>query len=168
MFAHTVTVTRSLLFLPPWQSTALNSRVLSGRRRKNSPVSSALKMLLGRYSARIVWRLEAQDLIASVPSSTLFDSPQTYLNVMLWRSLRRSSHPAVHLKSSGWWEGSHTFWHGCFTAYGMPLSTSEMAWNFVSMVWVFSLRFSPEVGSLSVLCCIYGKNTVQFSSAAIL
>ena len=54
MLAQTRTLSLSLLHFPPWQSAPLKSKVLSGSRRKNKPVSSALKISFGLYSLRSV------------------------------------------------------------------------------------------------------------------
>jgi len=101
ILAQTITVNVSLLRLPPLQSRPLNSSVFSGKSLKNKPVSSALKILSAVNSVRRFLSSSVQLARAALFVSTDLASPQIFFNVMLWRSLKRSSQPLLHLKS-GW------------------------------------------------------------------
>lgn len=125
-YSYTVSTVLAAMSIYP-----LNSRVFSGRRRKNSPVLYALKMLLGLYSAKMIWRLYAQDLIASVPSATLLNfhrHAETWFCDAPW-STRGDLFTAVHFKSSLSWDANScaltmrggeqtgTFWSLAFSVF---------------------------------------------------
>ena len=95
ILAHTITVIRSLLSLPPLHVSPLRFIVLSGRHFQNSPVSSALNTSSGRYSASSEGRVrDSQSLVIS--GVTEADSPHTLRECLL---LKRSSQPLLQRKS---------------------------------------------------------------------
>ena len=101
-------------------------------------------MSWGLYSASRVWRVKDQSCINVEVSLTLFDSPHTRLNVMLWCSLKRSSHPVVHLKSSPSWEA-----HSCALAVRRGPDTG-MFWSRAALNnWRTACSVSPFSSSSS-------------------